>query len=552
LGKTLADFESAIASVLKCISSASNYTTNKSFGIVISSAPSRGTTDSNDPFFDRRTNDSSRFTTIDRGGLTMIDDIDTSHFIGGELYTESKGEPYNLTDPAVGTPILEVRHATLHDIDFAVSTAKAAAPGWAKLAPSQRALYLYRLADAMEADLDRLVELEIMTTGKPPAHARQEARFAIDLLRFCAGAARCLEGKAAGEYLPNHTSMVRREPLGVVAGIIPWNYPLVMLAYKVGPALATGNTMILKPSEHTPLTALRVARLSADLLPPGVLNVVLGDEVAGSALVRHPDIRLVSLTGSSETGQIIAREAAATLKRVHLELGGKSPVVVLNDVDLEVAAGGICKAAFYNAGQDCTAATRVIVERAAYDGLRDALVYAIRGIRVGAPSDELSPDMGPLISAEQRSRVSRFVEQSRSTTRLAGGASLERPGFYFAPTLLGDVDQREPIVQEEVFGPVLTLQAVDSDREAITLANGTRYGLGASVWTRDIARALTVANALEVGAVWVNCHDRVTPEMPHGGMKASGYGKDLSMYSLEEYTHVKHVMINLGDSTASG
>lgn len=471
-------------------------------------------------------------------------DVTPRHFIGGAFREASGSQRLAVFDPATAQVIAEVPQGTAEDVAAAVAAARNAQRNWALTTPSERSRLLYRLADAMEDDLENLVTIESLNVGKPLQNARNETRFAIDLIRFCAGAARCMEGKAAGEYLAGHTSFIRREPLGIVAGITPWNYPIVMLAYKLGPALATGNVLILKPAEQTPLTTLKVAELAADILPPGVFNVVTGDELAGAAIVRHPDIRLVSLTGSTATGRIIAREATGNLKRVHLELGGKAPVVVLDDADLDAVVAGLRKGAFYNSGQDCTAATRVIAGPGIYDRLVEATVEMARSIRVGSP-EEADIEMGPLVSADQLARVTQFLERTRSSSAsvLTGGLARQAPGYFFEPTVVANIGQKHELIQQEVFGPVLTLQKFATEAEAIALANGTDYGLGASLWTRDVGRAMALSRDIQAGAVWVNCHDAVTPEMPHGGVKCSGYGKDLSMYSLEDYSHVKHVMV---------
>lgn len=476
--------------------------------------------------------------------LETIARLPARHFIGGDFIDGDAASRLAVFDPTEARVIFEIPRGTAADVETAVAAASRAQRAWATTTPSERSRLLYRLADRMEAEIETLVGIESLNVGKPRNNARQETRFAIDLIRFCAGAARCMEGKAAGEYLPGHTSFIRREPLGIVAGITPWNYPIVMLAYKLGPALATGNVLILKPAEQTPLTTLKVAELAAEILPAGVFNVVTGDELAGAAIVRHPDIRLVSLTGSTATGRIIAREATGNLKRVHLELGGKAPVVVLDDADLDAVVAGLRKGAFYNSGQDCTAATRVIAGPGIYDHLVEATVEMARSVRVGSP-EQADTEMGPLVSADQLARVSQFLERTRSSPAsvLTGGSARQTPGYFFEPTVVANIGQDHELIQQEVFGPVLTLQRFTTEAEAVALANGTDYGLGASLWTRDVGRAMALSRDIQAGAVWVNCHDAVTPEMPHGGVKCSGYGKDLSMYSLEDYSHVKHVMV---------
>jgi 1-pyrroline dehydrogenase len=399
----------------------------------------------------------------------------------------------------------------------------------------------------LEEHADELVKLESRDVGKPIAAVPEELEFLVDNLRFFAAGARLLDGRSAGEYMRGYTSMLRRDPLGVVASIAPWNYPLMMAVWKIGPALAAGNTVVLKPSEVTPVTALRMAELIADLLPPGVLNVVTGQgETAGAALVRHPAVAMVSLTGEVSTGKAVMRAAADSLKRVHLELGGKAPVIVFDDADLEAVVEGIKAAGYYNAGQDCTAACRVLAGPRIHDDVVGGLVEAARSLPVGDPTDE-STELGPLVSDEQRERVAGFVDRAREAGAevVAGGSSREGAGFFYEPSVVVGVGQDAEIVQREVFGPVVTVQRLPDEESAIAWANGVDYGLAASVWTRDVGRALSAARQLQFGTVWINDHIPLTSEMPHGGFKQSGYGKDLSVYAIEHYTELKHVMVKL-------
>ena len=471
------------------------------------------------------------------------------NFVGGEWVDAVEGETQEIVNPATGETIAEVPKGSQADVDRAVEAAKRALPDWLETTPQERSEMLLRLADAIDAHTDELARVESQNVGKPLAYARDEMPVCSDNVRFFAGAARCLEGRATGEYMRGYTSMIRREPVGVVGQIAPWNYPLMMAVWKIAPALAAGNVCVLKPSEQTPLTTLMLAEYARDVLPAGVLNVITGDgEPVGAGIVRHPDVRMVSLTGDVATGKEVARAAAETLKRVHLELGGKAPVLVFDDADPAAVAEGVKIAGYWNSGQDCTAASRVVAGPGIYDRLLEELLPAVESLHVGDPAEGDEVEMGPVISKAQQERVFGFLERAtrggKARVLTGGGANGDR-GFFVKPTVVVDVDQTDEIVQREVFGPVVTVQRFPDDDEAIAWANDVEYGLSASVWTRDVGRALNAARKLQFGTVWINDHIPLVSEMPHGGYKQSGYGKDMSMYSVEEYTQVKHVMAKL-------
>ena len=470
-----------------------------------------------------------------------------SNFINGKSVDSKSGESTTLVNPATGQPFATAPKSNGADIDAAFKAASDAFVDWRDSTPSQRQRALLKIADAIEERAQEVISIECENTGKPISlTTSEEVPPMVDQIRFFAGAARNLEGKSAGEYMPGMTSIIRREPVGVIGQVTPWNYPMMMAVWKWAPAIAAGNTVVLKPSDTTPASTVWMAHLMAEFLPAGVFNVVCGERETGAALVNHARPDMVSITGSVGAGIQVAESAAKQVKRVHLELGGKAPVVVFADADLAAAAEAIAIAGYFNAGQDCTAATRVIVQDSVYDEFVALITEQAQQIAIGAPADE-DVFLGPVNNANQLARVSDLVSRVPSHAQLmTGGSALDRPGFFFPATVVAGLRQDDELIQKEIFGPVITVQRFSDEAQAVSMANGVEYGLASSVWTANHGTAMRMAKAFDFGCVWINTHIPLVAEMPHGGFKRSGYGKDLSGYGFEDYTRIKHVMTNLG------